>query len=207
MDLISIYNQIGYAGVALIICAALALYIGLRTFIYLYIVWKEFKKKFLSCEFKNKNEVAEVCSRTKNPLIAVISDIINIHAEHSEDIRSEVAYLFHRNFEHVSKSLTWLRLISVISPLLGLLGTVLGMVGVFQVIAAQGNPDSAALAGGIWEAMLTTVMGLTVAIPVLIIYYYLMLKFRNFNLEAIEHSYRVLEICRRDDKNQVKYEV
>lgn len=203
MDIISVYHQIGYAGVALIICAVLAVYIGLKTFIYLSIVWKEFKKKFLCCEFKNKQEVSDVCRETKNPLIAVISDIINIHAEHSEDIRSEVAYLFHRNFEHVSKSLTWLRLISVISPLLGLLGTVLGMVGVFQVIASEGNPDSAALAGGIWEAMLTTVMGLTVAIPVLVIYYYLMLKFRAFNLEAVEHSYRVLEICKRECKNQV----
>lgn len=203
MDIISVYYQIGYAGVALIICAVLAVYIGLKTFIYLSIVWKEFKKKFLCCEFKNKQEVSDVCRETKNPLIAVISDIINIHAEHSEDIRSEVAYLFHRNFEHVSKSLTWLRLISVISPLLGLLGTVLGMVGVFQVIASEGNPDSAALAGGIWEAMLTTVMGLTVAIPVLVIYYYLMLKFRAFNLEAVEHSYRVLEICKRECKNQV----
>ena len=86
---------------------------------------------------------------------------------------------------------------------MGLLGTVLGMVGVFQVIASEGNPDSAALAGGIWEAMLTTVMGLTVAIPVLVIYYYLMLKFRAFNLEAVEHSYRVLEICKRECKNQV----
>lgn len=201
MDIVSLYNQIGYAGVALIICATLAVYIGLKTFIYLNIVWKEFKKKFLCCEFKNKEEVSDICKETKNPLIAVISDIVNIHAEHSEDIRSEVAYLFHRNFEHVSKSLTWLRLISVISPLLGLLGTVLGMVGVFQVIASEGNPDSAALAGGIWEAMLTTVMGLTVAIPVLVLYYYLILKFRAFNLEVIEHSYRVLEICKRETKN------
>lgn len=203
MDIVSIYHQIGNAGVALIICATIALYIGLKTFIYLTIVWREFKKKFLCCEFKNKQEVTDVCSETKNPLIAIISDIINIHAEHSEDIRSEVAYLFHRNFEHVSKSLTWLRLISVISSLLGLLGTVLGMVGVFQVIASEGNPDSASLAGGIWEALLTTIMGITVAIPVLVLYYYLMLKFRAFHIEAIEHSYRVLEICKRESKNQV----
>ena len=77
------------------------------------------------------------------------------------------------------------------------------MVGVFQVIASEGNPDSASLAGGIWEALLTTIMGLTVAIPVLVLYYYLMLKFRAFHIEAIEHSYRVLEICKRESKNQV----
>lgn len=203
MDITSIYNQIGYAGVFLIICALVALFIGIKTWVYLNIVWKGFKKNFLSMNFQNKAQLMEACENEKsNPLISIIRDIINIHADHSEDMRSEVAYLFHRNFEHVSKSLVWLRLISVISPLLGLLGTVLGMVGVFQVIATEGNPDSAALAGGIWEAMLTTVMGLTVAIPVLILYYYLMLKFRAFNFEAIEHSYSALEICKRDNKEE-----
>lgn len=197
MDIITIYNQIGYAGVALIICAVAALFIGLRTLIYLNIVWHGFKLNFLSKNYDSRHEIISACNNTHNPLIAIIRDIINIHGEHSEDIRSEIAYLFHRNFEHVSKSLVWLRLISVISPLLGLLGTVLGMVGVFQVIAVEQSPDAASLAGGIWEAMLTTVMGLTVAIPVLIIYYYLMLKFRAFNFEAIEHSYRALDICKK----------
>ncbi len=199
MDIAGIYNQIGYAGVFLILCALIALFIGIKTWVYLNIVWKGFKRNFLENNIETKNDLVQVCNNaSSNPLISIIRDIINVHAEHSEDIRSEVAYLFHRNFEHVSKSLVWLRLISVISPLLGLLGTVLGMVGVFQVIAAEGNPDSAALAGGIWEAMLTTVMGLTVAIPVLILYYYLMLKFRAFNFEAIEHSYRALEIYKRE---------
>lgn len=56
------------------------------------------------------------------------------------------------------------------APLLGLLGTVLGMIKAFQVIEeAGGRVDAQALAGGIWEAMLTTGLGLTVAIPLLIL--------------------------------------
>jgi len=51
---------------------------------------------------------------------------------HSKDLRAEVAYLFHRHFQHVSGSLSALRLISVISPLLGLMGTVLRMVKVLK---------------------------------------------------------------------------
>lgn len=199
MDIANIYNQIGYAGIVLIICAIAAVFIGFRTLIYLNIVWRGFKQNFLNKEYKNRRDIVSACNNTHNPLIAIIRDIVNIHGEHSEDIRSEVAYLFHRNFEHVSKSLVWLRLISIISPLLGLLGTVLGMVGVFKVIAVEQSPDAASLAGGIWEAMLTTVMGLIVAIPVLIIYYYLMLKFRAFNFEAIEHSYRALDICKKQN--------
>lgn len=66
----------------------------------------------------------------------------------------------------MSQSLRLLDLISMISPLLGLLGTVLGMVQSFQDLAlAQGSANASVLAGGIWLALLTTAAGLVVAIP------------------------------------------
>ena len=197
MSTASLFHQIGYAGIALVLCGLFAMYLGIKTFVYLYCVWREFKREFLSQNIKTQEDIAQIYNKTSNPLVSIINDIVVIHSEHSEDMRSEVSYLMHRNFENVSKSLVWLRLIAVISPLLGLLGTVLGMVGVFQAISTNGNPNSAELAGGIWEAMITTVMGLVVAIPTLIIYYYLLLKFRGFHIEAVEHSYRMLDICKR----------
>ena len=81
------------------------------------------------------------------------------------------------------------------SPLLGLLGTVFGMVGVFQTISQNAAPDAVMLAAGIWEALITTIMGLCVAIPMLTFYYFLLLKFKSFHIEAVEHSYRALELC------------
>ena len=102
-----------------------------------------------------------------------------------------------RNFARVTKSLCWIKLVSVVSPLLGLLGTVLGMVTVFRTIAENAAPNPALLAAGIWEALITTIMGLCIAIPMLMFYYYLMLKFRGFHVEAVEHSYRALELCSR----------
>ena len=83
----------------------------------------------------------------------------------------------------------------MVSPLLGLLGTILGMVTVFRTIAENSAPNAAQLAAGIWEALITTIMGLCVAIPMLMFYYYLMLKFKGFHIEAVEHSYRALELC------------
>ncbi|MBC7738393.1 MAG: MotA/TolQ/ExbB proton channel family protein [Candidatus Saccharibacteria bacterium] len=66
----------------------------------------------------------------------------------------------------LSSGLRLLDLISMISPLLGLLGTVLGMVQSFQDLAlAQGSANASVLAGGIWLALLTTAAGLVVAIP------------------------------------------
>jgi biopolymer transport protein ExbB len=60
------------------------------------------------------------------------------------------------------------------APLLGLLGTILGMIKAFMVIEqAGGRVDAQALAGGIWEAMLTTGVGLVVAIPILLLLHFL----------------------------------
>ena len=74
-----------------------------------------------------------------------------------------------RGNDEVAAMSTWLRLldlISMISPLLGLLGTVLGMIQSFQNLAlAQGSANASVLAGGIWLALLTTAGGLVVAIP------------------------------------------
>lgn len=74
-----------------------------------------------------------------------------------------------RGNEEVAAMSSWLRLldlISMISPLLGLLGTVLGMIKSFQDLsAAQGSANASVLAGGIWEALITTAGGLIVAIP------------------------------------------
>ena len=64
--------------------------------------------------------------------------------------------------------------IAYLSPMLGLLGTVLGMIDVFRGLADQaGGGDTGALAGGIWEALMATAVGLTVAIPFALIYYML----------------------------------
>lgn len=82
---------------------------------------------------------------------------------------------------HFSKNIRWLEVIATISPLLGLLGTVTGMVRAFNKVAEyKGQVDPSLLAGGIWEALLTTAAGLAVAIPVVI-----MLHFFEKKIETI----------------------
>lgn len=79
----------------------------------------------------------------------------------------------------MESSLRGLATVAAIAPLLGLLGTVIGMIRAFMAIEAQGtNVSPALLAGGIWEALLTTAAGLTVAIPCLM--------FHNLFLGRIE---------------------
>lgn len=193
----AIYAMIGPAGVALVFVALFAVYIAVWQLLYMTAVWRHFKRDFLDLERGSDRCLKDIDPKRANPLIRIIHDIVVTHSSHSDDIRAEVGYLFYRNFKAVTNGLCWLKLISVISPLLGLLGTVWGMVDVFQSMSDITRADAALLASGIWSALITTIMGLTIAIPVLMTCYYLMLKFKGFHIEAIEHSYRALEVCRK----------
>ncbi|MBO9474839.1 MotA/TolQ/ExbB proton channel family protein [Shimia sp. R10_1] len=80
--------------------------------------------------------------------------------------REETVRVAKRNLGEASSGLRALELIATIAPLLGLLGTVLGMIAAFQALQESGSQaDPSQLAGGIWEALLTTAAGMAVAIP------------------------------------------
>ena len=85
-------------------------------------------------------------------------------------IREEVYRLGAERLEQLRAHLRALEVIASLAPLLGLLGTVLGMIKAFQQLQAAGaRVDPSVLSGGIWEALLTTAVGLAVAIPVIVI--------------------------------------
>lgn len=84
----------------------------------------------------------------------------------TEHAREELVRQAKRHLTEARAGLRPLELIMTIAPLLGLLGTVLGMIDAFQALQDSGSrADPAALAGGIWEALLTTAAGMAVAIP------------------------------------------
>jgi biopolymer transport protein ExbB len=83
----------------------------------------------------------------------------------------------------LEKYLPTLQTIASVSPLLGLLGTVIGMIKTFIIIGSQGVGDAQALAGGISEALLTTAAGLSVAIPTMIFYYIVRHRSDSLSLE------------------------
>jgi len=193
-NFIDIYNKIGPAGVVLVALAIVGFYIAVRNTYYLRLVEKDFHQCFQNIECRDSAYLRNIHHNSNNPLVKIIGEVALIHAQHSQDVRAEVNYMFHRNFEHVSSGITYLRLISVITPLLGLMGTMLGMVDVFQIVATSSVVDSALFAKGIWEALLTTILGLCVAVPALFFYYHLALKIKGFKIEAIEYSYRTIEL-------------
>lgn len=85
----------------------------------------------------------------------------------------ELSVIGTKQVRKVERGLSWLGLIATIAPLLGLTGTVTGMIKAFMVIAQSSSVNPSMLAGGIWEALITTAAGLLVAIPIHIGHHYL----------------------------------
>lgn len=110
-----------------------------------------------------------------------------ITKESIEDIGRHVTVALERN-------LNTLGTIAAISPLIGLLGTVIGMIKVFAVITAQGVGNPETLAGGISEALITTATGLVVAIPSLIFYRYFRGKISKLVVGMEEQAMQLIEI-------------
>ncbi len=111
--------------------------------------------------------------RNSSPLGRVLASGL-AHRQSPRDIMKEAVEDTGRHVAHeLERYLNSLGTIAAISPLLGLLGTVVGMIKVFSAITDAGVGNPAALAGGISEALLTTAAGLLVAIPALIGYRYL----------------------------------
>ncbi len=99
----------------------------------------------------------------------VLAEALERYHEGSGSIQSSFSLAAGELIRRMEASLRGLATVAALAPLLGLLGTVIGMIRAFMVIEGQGaNISPALLAGGIWEALLTTAAGLTVAIPCLV---------------------------------------
>ena len=88
--------------------------------------------------------------------------------------------------------------VATVAPLLGLLGTVTGMIKVFKDVAEKADPQINLLAGGIWEALITTAAGLTVAIPAYAMFRYMQSRIDRYSLEMAEQGLRVVELIDSD---------
>ena len=116
-----------------------------------------------------------------------------ITKEGIEDVGRHVTLSLERN-------LNTLGTIAAITPLLGLLGTVIGMIKVFAVITTEGVGNPETLAGGISEALITTATGLVVAIPSLIFYRFFRGRINHLVVDMEEQALKLIELLHGDQK-------
>ena len=141
------------------------------------------EKIILKLNGTNAKKLLNEINKIKNPIARVVEVVIltkNDRRFDKESRESEIERISSIQIRNLENYLGGLEVIASISPLLGLFGTVLGMIKAFLNLEKAGSQiDPALLAGGIWEALLTTAFGLAIAIPALAAYHLFENKIAN----------------------------
>ncbi len=143
------------------------------------------------------SDAMTLCRRYPSVMGRVLLMAIANHNRQWGELRSIVEDAGRQEVTALDKNLGALGTIAAIAPLLGLTGTVFGMIRTFAIISEKGIAHPSQLAGGISEALITTATGLVIAIPALIFYNYFTNKAGRLLLEIEKHSYRVIETLKR----------
>lgn len=142
--------------------------------------------------------------RQESPLGRIIVAGMN-NSRHGRDIMKESIQEEASHVVHdMERFLNPLGTIAAITPLLGLLGTVIGMIKVFTEIMIQGTGNAGVLAGGISEALLTTAAGLSVAIPALVMHRYFQRRVDSLVLTMEQESIKLVEAIHGDREVDIR---
>ena len=161
-------EQGGPVGYIILAVGAIGLLLALERLISLTLIRAKVNKQLKSQKVADNNPLGRVMQvRDKYP--EADTEALELHL--TEAILGEVPKL--------GRNLTIIKVISVVAPLMGLLGTVSGMINTFQAITLFGTGDPRLMAGGISTALVTTVLGLVVAIPTTLLYAFLNTQNRN----------------------------
>ncbi|HOE67692.1 MAG TPA: MotA/TolQ/ExbB proton channel family protein [Candidatus Hydrogenedentes bacterium] len=143
-------------------------------------------------------EAADVCETTEGPLPRVAKAGLLKQDRGKADIRAAIEDAGHLEVPRLERYLAGLATCANVAPLLGLLGTVTGMIKAFHKIAAlQGQVNPADLAEGVSNALITAAAGLTVAIPALVAYNYFVTRVDNMILEMEVRSSELVDLLTR----------
>ena len=142
---------------------------------------------------KSFEMIIGICKENTSSLAKVVLAALNNKDKNREQIIEAVEVAGRKESISLLRYTNILGTIAAVSPLLGLLGTVFGMIQTFAVIQVQGVGDANALAGGISEALVSTASGLTIAIPSLIFYRYLQAQAKKLSIELEEIALKVTE--------------
>jgi len=135
---------------------------------------------------KKLSEAEVMCRQNNSALATIFLAGIKVEKRRRERLKESFSEAGKSVAAELERYLNAMGTIAVISPLMGLLGTVTGMINVFQQVTAQGVGDPRLLASGIWEALITTAAGLFVAIPTYVGYRHLITRVDSLLLELEE---------------------
>ncbi len=144
---------------------------------------------------KKITEAMSVCDETPGPVSHIVRAAILKHDRPRQEIKETIGDAALEEIPRLEKNLNILATVAHVAPLLGLLGTVIGMINCFQKIESLGGRVNAGdLAGGIWVALITTAAGLCVAIPAYVSHNYLVSRVNSLVHDMERSATEVVEL-------------
>lgn len=175
----------------ILLCLILGLALVIERIIYLNLATTNTKKLLIQLEDKLKSEGVEsaktLCRNTRGPVASIFYQGLDRIQENIEIIEKSIVSYGGVQMSRLESNLTWISLFIAVAPMLGFLGTVIGMVEAFDSIEKAGDISPTVVAGGMKVALLTTVFGLITAIILQFLYNYIISKIENL-VNAMEDS-------------------
>lgn len=168
------------------------------------VIPRTFSRKFieqLQDGLLDRESALDLCEENPSPVSDVFAAAIKRWGRPAVEVEQAILDTGERVTNDLRRNIRLFNAISTVSPLLGLLGTVFGMISCFQNISsadAMGRPEM--LAGGIGEALLTTAGGLAVAIPALVAYWFFVSRVDSLIVEIDGLGQRVVEVIAAEAK-------
>ena len=144
--------------------------------------------------------------RAGSPLGQILAAGISNHKRGREQMKESIEEVAGHVVHEMERYLNTLGTVAAVTPLLGLLGTVIGMIKEFTAIKLEGTGNAAVLAGGISEALITTAAGLSVAIPSLFFFRFFQRRVDELVITMEQEALKLVEVLNGDRTNAEKAE-
>jgi biopolymer transport protein ExbB len=187
----------GFMGIVLI-CLILGLAIAIERIIYLNLATTNTQKLTAGVEAAissgGVDAAKELCRNTKGPVASIFYQGLDRVDEGVESAEKAVVAYGGVQMGQLEKNVSWISLFIALAPMLGFMGTVIGMIQAFDKIEAAGDMQPSLVAGGIKVALLTTVFGLIVAIILQVFYNYIIAKIDSIVNDMEDASITLIDI-------------
>lgn len=175
-ELLTIFRDGGFMMIPLVLCSLVALGVILAKGWTLVVAHRDSQRLLSEIAELGKtgqvNEALQMARETRGPVAAILlSGLLRVKERHSgKDVRKAIATTGTIELDFLERGMVILATIANVAPMLGFLGTVIGMISAFAAIEAAGQVEPALVASGIKVALITTAAGLSIAIPVNVFY-------------------------------------
>ena len=187
----------GFMGIVLL-CLILGLALAIERIIYLNMATTDTDKLLEGVEHAIQNggidAAKEVCRNTKGPVASIFYQGLDRANEGIDMVEKSIISYGSVQMGLLEKGLSWISLFIALAPMLGFMGTVIGMIGAFDAIEAAGDISPSLVAGGIKVALLTTVFGLIVAMILQVFYNYLISKVDSITNSMEDASISLIDL-------------